>query len=612
MNSRMRRTAASGLTLWSMMAIAALAQRRTPTLISPDGSDEDGWVATGCPTFSWTLVAEATGYELRIYEAGSQEEIPAPSALPRLRKEFPDGATSWTPPLRDCLPPGRYGWAVAAIVGEGEPRWSRPGLFEVAARPPHTPAAPERREAAPLVTTGPPSSATQAWLSPGSNLEHFGDEAYTPPLCGSGKFADVPAGSPFCRWIEQLDRDGIMSSCDGGTNFCPDNPVTRKQLAMALGKTARGTATWHPAQGSNWLAPPVGNIVTTVDDVGDVGQYSSITIGVDGLPIISYYDATAVRSKVVHCNDVACAPGGETVTTLNDFWFFTGQYSSITIGADGLPIISYYSAEQQGVRVVHCNDLACTGQDETITAVDAPDGLNVGLYTSIAIGADGLALISYYDATNGDLKVVHCTNPACTNHDPPVALATTGDVGQYTAITIGADGLGLIVSSPVTILAAHCANVTCTSAPSAPIHDLGQYLSITIGTDGLGLIAFGDGNLRVLHCADVACTGWDELAGLDPGSAAKFTSTTIGADSLGLISYYGDASDDLKVAHCLNTKCTAATITPLDTAGDVGQYSAITIGVDGLPIVSYYDATNGALKVAHCSNVFCAPYFRRR
>ena len=30
------------------------------------------------------------------------------------------------------------------------------------------------------------------------------------------------------------------------------------------------------------------------------------------------------------------------------------------------------------------------------------------MYTSIALGADGLGLISYYDDANGDLKVVHC------------------------------------------------------------------------------------------------------------------------------------------------------------------------------------------------------------
>jgi hypothetical protein len=49
-----------------------------------------------------------------------------------------------------------------------------------------------------------------------------------------------------------------------------------------------------------------------------------------------------------------------------------------------------------------------------------------------------------------------------------------------------------------------------------------------------------------------------------------------------------------------------------DGSGDVGQYSSIAIGADGLGLISYYDATNGDLKVAHCSNLTCVPYHRRR
>ena len=40
--------------------------------------------------------------------------------------------------------------------------------------------------------------------------------------------------------------------------------------------------------------------------------------------------------------------------------------------------------------------------------------------------------------------------------------------------------------------------------------------------------------------------------------------------------------------------------------------TSITIGADGLGLISYYDVTNGDLKVAHCSNVFGTPYVRHR
>ena len=48
---------------------------------------------------------------------------------------------------------------------------------------------------------------------------------YVPPACvaGSEVFADVPASSPFCRWIEELSRRGVVSGCGGG-NYCPQQP----------------------------------------------------------------------------------------------------------------------------------------------------------------------------------------------------------------------------------------------------------------------------------------------------------------------------------------------------------------------------------------------------
>ena len=55
------------------------------------------------------------------------------------------------------------------------------------------------------------------------------------------------------------------------------------------------------------------------------------------------------------------------------------------------------------------------------------------------------------------------------------------------------------------------------------------------------------------------------------GNVGQHTSVTIGADGLGLISYYDVTNRDLKVAHCSDTACTSATLTTLDTAGSVGR-----------------------------------------
>jgi S-layer family protein len=59
------------------------------------------------------------------------------------------------------------------------------------------------------------------------------DPNLNPPACTTPVFNDVPASSPFCRWIEELARRGIVNGCGGG-NYCPTAPVTREQMAVFL------------------------------------------------------------------------------------------------------------------------------------------------------------------------------------------------------------------------------------------------------------------------------------------------------------------------------------------------------------------------------------------
>jgi hypothetical protein len=361
-------------------------------------------------------------------------------------------------------------------------------------------------------------------------------------------------------------------------------------------------------------AAPAANAITTVDSGGTIGLYTSVTIGADGLGLVSYYDDTNADLKVLHCGNAACSASNTAITL--DSGESVGGYTSIAIGADGLGLISYYDDTYDDLKVAHCSNTACTAA--TIATLDSTG--TVGWNTSIAIGADGLGLISYKDATSGDLKVAHCSNTTCTAATL-TTLDSVGTVGGYTSIAIGADGLGLISYYDATngdLKVAHCSNTTCTAATLTTLDsagDVGWYTSITIGADGLGLISYHDAtndDLKVAHCSNTTCTA-ATLTTLDSaGDIGWYTSITIGADGLGLISYHDITNADLKVAHCSNTACTAATRTTLDSAETIGRYTSITIGADGLGLISYYDYTNADLKVAHCSSAFCVPYFRRR
>ncbi len=55
------------------------------------------------------------------------------------------------------------------------------------------------------------------------------------PAPGTATFGDVPTNHPFFQFVEALAASGITGGCGGG-NYCPNNPVTRGQMAVFLAK----------------------------------------------------------------------------------------------------------------------------------------------------------------------------------------------------------------------------------------------------------------------------------------------------------------------------------------------------------------------------------------
>jgi hypothetical protein len=71
---------------------------------------------------------------------------------------------------------------------------------------------------------------------------------FTPPAGTGAVFADVPLGYWALDWIEQFFTDGITNGCGTGPLiYCPDNSVTRAQMAVFLLRAKHGADYVPPA-----------------------------------------------------------------------------------------------------------------------------------------------------------------------------------------------------------------------------------------------------------------------------------------------------------------------------------------------------------------------------
>jgi hypothetical protein len=472
-----------------------------------------------------------------------------------------------------------------------------------------------------LALTGCAPNQVIKWIGSGwacgTDVDTNAGGTVTSVTAGSGLSGGTITGAGTVAVASGGITSGMIASGAVGLNQINTAQVqARLSGTCAAGRYLRGIN----ADGTPLCEPIVlSNVVSTVDDpsVNNVGQYASIAIGADGLPVIAYLDDTADALKVTHCGNIACS-SGNTITTVDNPANLVGAAASIAIGADGLPVIAYRDLTASALKVAHCGNVSCSAGN-TLTTVDDPATGGVASHMSLAIGTDGLPIVSYQ--AGGALKVAHCGDAGCTAGNVlTVVEDLTNPVGEYNSIAIGADGLPVISyvelnANDLRVL--HCGNVTCTAGNTALTVDslniVGTQSSIAIGADGRPVIAYQDNSLwsiKVLRCGNAACssgntaTTLDDIAGFvtDPAVA-------IGADGLPVVAYRESTTAGtgaLKVAHCGNAGCTAGNVKTVADAGpEVGSNAAIAIGVDDLPVIAYYDVTNAALKVFKCTTRTC-------
>ncbi|MFC1629930.1 hypothetical protein ACFL06_00125 [Patescibacteria group bacterium] len=220
---------------------------------------------------------------------------------------------------------------------------------------------------------------------------------------------------------------------------------------------------------------------TPVDNTGDVGRFTSMVLGGGDAPRISYQAGTTL--KVVKCNDPMCVGGGEVFEVVRSAlagystsialdsgvliisyidlialgntrvyvarneagsgcdlgsWtcnlvYATGDASfqpiittSIDIDAAGKPAISVYNKGAfRELAVVKCDDEFCSSSNVKI--VDTTG--SVGGYSSLVLDGDN-PVVSYYDVTNGNLKLARCGAPDCEEGAGTTTFEVVRDEGE--------------------------------------------------------------------------------------------------------------------------------------------------------------------------------------
>lgn len=365
--------------------------------------------------------------------------------------------------------------------------------------------------------------------------------------------------------------------------------------------------------------------VNTILSIGSLsGEGAFISHGmVQGSKYLSYYDPSTQDVKYRLCSNTTCTTGStQTIDATGDVGQFLAVTKNDVGGDDGLNHV-YYDATNGDLKIRSCFDQA-TCANVVVGVGDTTD--NVGKYASIVIvNTSEMPKVAYYDETNGNLKYLSCNGEQCDTSSV-VTLDSTGDVGKYTSIASLKDGTGTYISyydvTNGNLKFVRCATENCSSPVISTIDstgDVGQFTSIDMGGDGLPHIVYYDvtnGNLKLANCNNATCTAPTIITLASSGDVGKYANIRKDPiDGFMRIAYYDETNGDLRYIRCTNAACTTRNSTIIDSAGDVGKY--VSMDVDSFfvspttyntyPSFAYFDDTNDTLKFVKCYNDDCNP-----
>jgi hypothetical protein len=304
--------------------------------------------------------------------------------------------------------------------------------------------------------------------------------------------------------------------------------------------------------------------VTVLDE--DPASGISIAIGADDLAVVVYHQTSAL--KLARCDDVACTEGGAVWVDPAPAGAIDTE-TAVVMGADGFPVISYRDGTHRALWVADCQTAICVAA--TRTPVDTSPGENDASwdrrFSSIVVGDDDLPLISFYDGDSqpSRLMVAHCDDASCSSAAVTPHGIEGNEVGYSSAIALGADGFAVVSyfeaildgPTPYFVLRLlRCLDATCATASSEVVDELPSAFlvdtDVVVGPDGLPKVSYWDfvtGALKLARCLDASCT--DARISVLTTGVVKGGDLSMAVDGLGqpVISFSAGSDDELWVAY---------------------------------------------------------------
>ncbi len=296
----------------------------------------------------------------------------------------------------------------------------------------------------------------------------------------------------------------------------------------------------------------------------NVGEHTSIALDAGGYPQVAYEDESWGDLKY------ACKTAGGwniyTVAGDGPGSLHTGEDTSLKIGSDGRPRISFHDETHEDLEFAVRTDVCGAPGTWQMQSVDTVG--DQGEDNSLALKTDDTPCISYHDESNGNLKY------ACQASSPPIVsnIVPSGWITTASAV-IGADyadnsGTGINLATVAvyldsTLLSGCTATQSGVTCPQSGMTEGSHSILIKVN-DNVGNSGGGSGNFQVDSIAP-AVGAVLPAGSIPPGSAtvsAYYSDTGSGVDE-------GTASltlDGIPLGGCTvsatEISCSASGLTP--------------------------------------------------